>query len=85
MDEEAFRAAGQTVKVLEVPAAVHTSRREKLTYPLPASKSFSIRSRTVSRPDSCCRPTRSSPPIRRASSSRRRSSSSSGSQDTRPP
>src|SRR5579859_2305802 len=49
---------------------------------LPASRRASILSRTVSRPASFCRLTRSGPPIFRASSSRRRSSSTSGCQVT---
>src|SRR5258708_11005807 len=52
------------------------------SWKLPGSSSASIRSRTVSRPASCCLLTLSAPPIARAISWRRRSSSSSGSQLT---
>src|SRR5258708_6510507 len=52
------------------------------SWKLTGSSSASIRSRTVSRPASCCLLTLSTPPIARAISWRRRSSSSSGSQLT---
>ncbi len=55
-----------------LPAMAPTS------WKLSASTSLSIRSRTVSRPESCCRLTLSGPPICCAKAWRRASSSSSG-------
>ena len=49
-----------------------------VSWKLPLSAILSIRSRTVSRPESCCRLILSAPPISRAKASRRVSSSSSG-------
>src|SRR5215472_2059069 len=57
-----------------LPASAPISRNE------PSSSRTAIRSRTVSRPASCCRRILSGPPMRWASSCRRRSSSSSGCQ-----
>ncbi len=49
MDEEAFRASGKVVKTVEVPAAVHASRRERLTYPVPSRRSFFLPDETPRR------------------------------------
>ena len=57
-----------------LPAMAPTS------WKLPASSTWSTRSRTVSRPPACWRATLSAPPMRLASASRWRSSASSGSQ-----
>ncbi len=49
MDEEAFRAGGRKVQIVEVPASVHASRRERLTYPVPPRRSFFLPDETVHR------------------------------------
>src|SRR5437763_4971641 len=78
----ATRLAG--VKHSREPSVAYcpTPASAPISSKVPGSSRRSMRSRTVMRPASCWRRTRSSPPIRRANSSRRRSSSSSGRQFT---
>src|SRR6266568_2898773 len=68
------------VTVLSSPDGWYSPMPETapISWKLPLSISLSMRSRTVSRPWSCCRLTLSTPPISRAKASRRASSSSSG-------
>src|SRR5437660_8167737 len=68
------------VRFLSSPCSSYSARPEiaPISWKLFESTSFSMRSRTVSRPWSRCRLTFSTPPISRANASRRASSSSSG-------
>ena len=72
------------VKPVRLPASSYSARpaSRPVSWKLPGSSRRSMRSRTVSRPASRARATRSSPPIRSAYSARRAISSSSGFQDT---
>src|SRR5712672_1747960 len=68
------------VRFLSSPCSSYSAMPEiaPISWKLVESTSFSMRSRTVSRPWSRCRLTLSTPPISRANASRRASSSSSG-------